>query len=429
MDSPIESHICSEDPLTEEIIQYLVTYQEEDPCLDYKLEFDPVSEKDWLEITKDICAFANTNGGYLLFGIRNRDKNIVGLEESLSTLLGDANNIIQKVNRHLDPDISSLRSKEFIIDSKRIVGLFIPPSSGVTHLISKDGVFKYPSDKSKILLHKGTFYVRGSAGNHLGDSRDLDSVVERRIEQFRESLMDKVARVVQAPQTSEVFILSKDPTDEEAKRFIIEDSPDSIPIKGMSFTVPPEGIEEEIAAWSVLSRSDSNAIPPSVTLWKWYAERENIEISDEHKLALFVFSVWQGAPAFYWMQELRAQVLQPALIDAIKRRPTGAEVSYMFAISGFLGKGFYKRALSAIGTYRDKLNPRQQQYPSNGPREFCKDLTSKKMTEPEVKELKIDELNEITNQILKTNKEPGLQAKWNAQKIDCYLYARDDRYE
>ena len=106
----------------------------------------------------------------MVFGIRNRDKEAVGLDDAVVKLLSDANNVLQKINRHLEPSIELIRSKEFNVGDNKIVGLLIPQSNGKTHLISKDGIFKHPSGKAKTLLQKGTFYVRRSAGNHLGDS-------------------------------------------------------------------------------------------------------------------------------------------------------------------------------------------------------------------------------------------------------------------
>ena len=125
------------------------------------------------------------------------------------------------------------------------------------------------------------------------------------IDQFRDSLLEKVAKVVKSPASSDVFILSKDSGDEEAKRFIIEDSPDSIAIKGMSFTIAPKSLEEEIAGWSVLSSVSSESMPSPVLLWRWYADREEINIGEKHKLALFQFSLWNHAPKFYWIKDLK----------------------------------------------------------------------------------------------------------------------------
>jgi predicted HTH transcriptional regulator len=169
VNSPILEYLLSDDPLSEDALEALIKHKEEDPCLDYKLELNPNSEREWLEITKDVSAFANTFGGYLIFGIRDNDKSVIGLEDDIAHLLSDANNVLQKINRHLDPNIEAIRSKPSTVKGKNIVALQIPQSIGKTHLIAKDGIFKHPSGKTKMLLHKGTFYVRRSAGNHLGD--------------------------------------------------------------------------------------------------------------------------------------------------------------------------------------------------------------------------------------------------------------------
>lgn len=317
--SSVEACLSRDDPLSRETAEFLTNYGEEDSRLDYKLTIDPASDRDWLELTKDISAFANTFGGYLVFGVRNQNKDLVGLPSEIEGLLGDANNLLQKINRHLDPAIEHLRAKTFDFDGLRIVILMVPQSRGRTHVISKDGEFTHKSGKKQTLLRKGTFYIRRSAGNHLADSRDLEAVVERRIDQFRASLMEKVAKVVSTPEGSEVFVLSRDPEDKEGKRFVIEDAPDSIPIKGMSFSIAPQGTEEEVAAWTVLSKNSAHVRPPPFEVWKWYATRETCSLALTHKLAVFQFSLWANAPPFFWIMGLRTQDIKPALLDAIKR--------------------------------------------------------------------------------------------------------------
>lgn len=428
--SSINEFLTSENPLTREAALFLASYSEEDDRVDYKQSIDPTSDKDWLEITKDISAFANTLGGYLVFGISDIDNEVIGLGRGIANILKDTNNLRQKINRHLEPDISLLRSKEFRISGKSIVVLYIPQSVGVTHLISSDGSFIYPSGEKKILLRKGTFYIRRSAGNHLGDSRDFDDVIERRIDQFRESLLNKVARVVASPANSDIFILSKDPTAPEGERFIIEDSPDSIPIKGMSFTVPPEGVEEEISAWSVLNQGTSEIRPPATVLWRWYSDRENIQIIDEHRLTVFRFSLWDYVPSFYWIQNLKSQVVQDTLMKAIRNRPIGCNITQMLIVAAFLGKGTYKRALSALGDYRNRINPRMQQYPINGPRaEFGTLETSAKQNLSQIKKEQLEKLNTIAKAVTESSRIPGLQEQWAANRIDCFLYANDNKYK
>ena len=51
----VREHLSLDDPLTRKTALYLVEYGEEDDRLDYKREFDPQSEKDWLGITNLVC--------------------------------------------------------------------------------------------------------------------------------------------------------------------------------------------------------------------------------------------------------------------------------------------------------------------------------------------------------------------------------------
>lgn len=428
--SSVHEHLTSKDPLTRETAVFLAEYAEEDDRVDYKETFNPASEKDWLEITKDISAFANTFGGYLVFGINDGKKEIVGISRNVADVLKDANNLLQKINRHLEPHIIGLRAKEFKIESLSIVVLYIPQSVGVTHMISKDGSFMHPSKKSKTLLNKGTFYVRRSASNHLGDSRDMTDVLERRIDQFREALLEKVAKVVNSPASSDVFILSKDPGDEEAKRFIIEDSPDSIAIKGMSFTVAPEGVEEQIAAWSVLSSGESESIPAPVVVWRWYAERSSINISEKHRLSIFQFSLWSNVPAFYWIKGIKLTHIREALLEAVRNRPNNDGVTEMLIVASFLGKGVYASVLNLLGDYRDRIKPLMKVFPASGPRATYGTLRKGKSEKLSTfNNEKLVELNDIASIVNKTGKPPALQKRWNALKIDCYLYAQDDQYK
>ena len=425
----IEELLSGNEPLNREVALHLASYNEEDDRVDYKQNFDPKSEKDWLEITKDISAFANTHGGYLVFGISDSDKKVIGLTRIVSNVLKDVNNINQKVNRYIEPHIISSRSKEFRINGSSIVVLLVPQSVGKTHLICKDGNFTYPSGEKKVVLRKGTFYIRRSASNHLGDSRDLSDVIERRIDQFRDSLMEKVARVIKSPATSELFFLSKDSADTTSERFIIQDSPESIPIKGMSFMVPPEGNEEEIAAWSVLSRGSSDSRPPPGVVWRWYYNRADIKISDKHKLDIFQFSLWGNIPYFYWIKGLKAQLIRDALLNALRIRPSNDCVKQILTVASFLGKGFHSKVLTETGDYKSRLAPDMQKFPQAGPKEtFGKIHSRAKVTQNQLENQQLILLNKIANKEVRTGNKPGLPEIWKAQKIDCFLYAQDDQY-
>jgi hypothetical protein len=426
----VHDHLSKDDPLTRETALFLVEYAEEDDRVDYKQTIDPASEKSLLDITKDISAFANTYGGYLVFGVNDDEKEVIGLSRAVADTIKDVNFLQQKINRHLEPSIISLRAKEFKLDGKSIVIIYIPQSTRSTHMICKDGEFSQPSGKQKKSLFKGTLYVRRSAGNHLGDSRDLEDLIERRIDQFRDALLDKVAKVVKSPASSDVFILSKDPGDEEAKRYIIEDSPDSIPIKGMSFTIAPEGFEEEIAAWSVLSRGNSESIPSPIVVWRWFINRKSIKISEKHKLAIFQFSLWSQAPTFYWIQDISSAKIRQVLLESVRSRKNNDGVNEMLIVASFLGRGVYTKVLSLLGDYKTRLNKPMQEYPNLGPRKMFGTMQKvKKVKLVDFKKEKLNKLNEIASTTDKTKNPPTTTKKWDALKIDCFIYAQDNQYK
>ena len=145
----VQDHLLKDDPLTRETALFLAEYAEEDDRVDYKQTIEPTSERCLLEITKDISAFANTHGGYLVFGINDGEKEIVGLSRTVADAIKNVNYIQQKINRYLEPHIIGLRAKEFKIDRLSIVIIYIPQSAGMTHMISKDGSFTQPSGKQK----------------------------------------------------------------------------------------------------------------------------------------------------------------------------------------------------------------------------------------------------------------------------------------
>lgn len=364
----VQDCLTSEDPLSSEAFNFLLSYKEEDDLVDFKVDFDLHKEKGWLEITKDIMAFANTHGGYLVFGVLDGTFDLVGLDENVVKVLIDTDRILQKINRHLDPPISLLRSKKFIKDQKQIIGLYIPASLGVTHMISKDGSFKYPTGKEKVVLRKGTMYVRRSAGNHLVDARGMDGIVHRRLKYFKESLLDNIAQIVEAPTESKVFVMSNDSDIEGVQKFTIANGSEAIPIKGMSFSIAPKTTEEYIAAWAVIFLENKESIPPTPVLWDWYKNRHSINLSEEYRIIVAEFCVFSTkVPPFFWLQKCSSNVIKEMLKDALKNKSSVLQISTIQKIAAFLGKGFY----NSISKGNNSSKKYSKKYPRKGPKSLC----------------------------------------------------------
>lgn len=425
----VQHFLNSEDPLSNEAFEFLLDYKEEDYLIDYKVDFDFHQEKEWLEITKDIIAFSNTYGGYLIFGVRDGTFDIVGLDEDVTKLLTDTDTVLQKINRYVDPPISLLRSKKYIRDKKQTVGILIPIASGITHVVSKDGSFKYPSGKEKVVLHKGTIYVRRSAGNQLVSSRDIDDIVNRRLDQFKESLLDKITRVVEAPVESSVVILSQDTDIEGDQRFIIDNEPGAISVKGMSFSTPPETPEQEIASWAALFSKYKTTIPPNEVLWGWYKIRHSINISERYRMSVAEFCALSDVPPFFWLQGCSAHFLKEMINDAIANKTSYLQNGPILNVSAFLGKRFYdsiSKKLASKGRF--PVSGPRSQFPTTSIELMRK---SNKYSEEKLRSALENELTEIADKLQnrKNNKVENYQKLlWQANNIDCYLYAQDDKY-
>lgn len=368
MDEAIVKYLRSEDPLSDDAIEFLLKYREEDLYIDHKEMIEKRYNKEWIELTKDIMAFANSHGGYLLFGIQDSTYNLIGLDEDSAAIVKNIDMVQQKINRYTEPEILNLRSKEHIKEGKIFVVLFIPESLGKTHMVSKDAVVKYPSGDKKIILHKGTIYVRRSAGNHLCDSRDIDELLSKRIKHFKKNLLSNISRVVEAPAESDVYILSQDPTAKTNKKFIIEDAPDAIKIKGMSFTISPETIEQEVSVWISLSKKEAAALPAPKILWKWYFQRESLNLSKAQRLAVAKFCMVLDVPAFFWIKGCTADSISKILDEASALISSRTRVDIIVGVAAFLGKSIFTKTLKRIkAKYKNRLPRKACYFPSSDP--------------------------------------------------------------
>src|SRR5438552_3581907 len=111
----------SEDPLSPESIAIILNFREENEHIDYKVAFAYGEDREWLNITKDFLAFANTDGGFLVFGVADRTFDKVGMELKSAEYLSDVNNIQQKINRYISPPITNFRAKHVKIEEKDFV--------------------------------------------------------------------------------------------------------------------------------------------------------------------------------------------------------------------------------------------------------------------------------------------------------------------
>lgn len=431
----IKDIINSKDPLSKSAIDLLLKYREEDLFVDYKENFDLRSQKEWLGITIDAVAFANTHGGYIVFGIEDSTFKLKGIEENTVRGLSDTNLILQKFNRYIYPPFSRIRAKKIVRDAKRFVIIFIPETIDKTHIVVKEASFRFPSGEMKTILREGNVYVRRSGGNQTLDPGALEFIINKRIDHYRNSILNKIARVVEAPPDHELIVFDPETKQtKEKKAFVISDAPDAIPVKGMSFTVAPQTDEQEIAGWIALSRKDKEFIPRREAIWRMYAKRSDLKLSRKQEGELARFALCNNVPSFYWLRELDSEVVKKVLIEALRTCVSIDEKVNIIHTAAFLGREFHKKLLRMTGKESSRLGPRSLKIPSSGPSEYFSPHLVTNIRETDYKESRgsfeefLDsKLTEIAIEMSRGNRDYFELLR--SKVFDCFLYARTDKYQ
>lgn len=159
------------DDLTEADIQRLVDNAiPESKILDYKAEIKLGNDEEKKEFLADITAFANTEGGVIIFGIEeNKDSsgkntglpgNIVGIAESNQDQL--IQRIEDTVRSNTDPKINKVGIKLVNVNGKKVLVIGVTKFIGLPHMMT----FK-SSNK---------FYKRRNTGKYLLDTNELNEL-------------------------------------------------------------------------------------------------------------------------------------------------------------------------------------------------------------------------------------------------------------
>jgi len=156
--------------VTVEDINSLITNKvSEGTTIDYKSQYTVSSDKEKKEFLADICSFANTNGGYIFFGIsegRDFETNApTGNPEEAIGLLnfnGDAETLKleQMIRDCISPRLSSVQMRR--IDGFPTGSIFIvqiAQSWSAPHMVT--------------YLTKHGFYLRGNAGKFIMDTDQI----------------------------------------------------------------------------------------------------------------------------------------------------------------------------------------------------------------------------------------------------------------
>ncbi len=331
--------MISSNPLEISTLVSLVEKKKEDKVSDYKATFLD-DQKHWVEIPKDCVAFANLDGGYLLFGV-NDDYTINGLADGTIARLTNTELIQQKINKYTGNNVE-ISTACFSYTNFSLVAWYIT-SSDCLLVMGKDGTYDLPSGKHKHAFHKGQIWYRRNSGNSLMTGYYLSKRINTSTQGAIRRMMSSFNAISKKP---EIVTISNSPS---AQAVRMTNDPKSTPVHGASFTITPRTLEEKVAASiAVYKMNSSNHFPVDLLCEALMAKHSNVKV--DRPLALHALR--ESFPTLYWLSKIPANDLSDLFKEAVS---AATEVSAQYntvKMSSIAGKGVFTKTKKSVEKIR-----------------------------------------------------------------------------
>ncbi|VVB64402.1 Putative DNA-binding domain protein [uncultured archaeon] len=175
------------EPLSEYVIDFLCDRKKECPYLDFKFTTHIERISDFPEVAKDIFAFSNYGGGWILIGWKEIKSSQYVPEGLPADYNVDQAKLQEKFNSYSNIPIE-LSYIEFTKYSKRLAAIYIPPAYDILKPI-KEGIYK-KGDKDRIVFKKGDIFYRRGTQSIPPSDREVEIITKRlKKENYRLSVL------------------------------------------------------------------------------------------------------------------------------------------------------------------------------------------------------------------------------------------------
>lgn len=144
-------------------------------------------------IVKTIIGFANTDGGFIIFGVTPTGS-WEGLDPSILRSIDPAH-FVELVSECVSPDIVQLNYADFTINSRQFALLHTPPSKAAPHVTTRQVVDKDTHGRPVQVLAKYSVYARYGAKTDYATPSQHQVILSRRLESLREQLLTRIREV------------------------------------------------------------------------------------------------------------------------------------------------------------------------------------------------------------------------------------------
>lgn len=236
--------------LTDHEIKGFIDDKNETPNLDYKqdLLWNKENREGCLEIIKDILAMSNTtDGGRIIFGVRDNDFEFLGISEE-SWKLFDVTPINELLHQFADPSYTCGVIKR-VIDGKKTVVIDVPEFIEVPIICKSDGVVA----QNKQILRKGAVYIRTTkcSSEAISSAEEMRSILGRGLVKKGDELFQSIQKLITGKPLKETV---------EVKELYLPEIKD-----GRSFF--ESNLTSNVGFWEILAHPttyDPNLIPSPI---------------------------------------------------------------------------------------------------------------------------------------------------------------------
>ncbi len=182
--------------MTEKEAKELLLRKNESKNLDYKEKFnwDNALKSEKGQVIKDIIAMFNTqDGGKIVFGVRDKDFEFIGLsKEDFESF--DSTKINDLLHNYTDPEYSCLIYK-FNIDEKYVVIIDVPEFKELP-VICKNNLH---SQDNKLILQEGQIYIRTEKATTevISSSEQMREFLNRAIRRKSNELLENIKKLIE----------------------------------------------------------------------------------------------------------------------------------------------------------------------------------------------------------------------------------------
>lgn len=164
-----------------------ILQRRESSTVEFKTDFEWSSREKRIKYIKSMVAFANSKGGYLMFGIGKSPHNICGCE---GFDLVDSAEITNEIANYFHCEVV-FQKTTYIVNSKKIGIIYIPPSEDAPIICIKI----FHGEKQRVILQESSIYYRYSAKSDLIRAGDLVNLISRVKERINQKWMSSLSQI------------------------------------------------------------------------------------------------------------------------------------------------------------------------------------------------------------------------------------------